>query len=85
MKALLPCLTWAFDKLASLCKWGFLVLSIYILYIDGFNCTLEDWLLVIALMSALVVTICEIFAMIHIRVLNPYINYVRQLRNTDNE
>lgn len=75
-----------FNVLANMFKWGFLVVSALILYRAGFNDGLSDWLLLLTILFALLVTICEIFVIIRLRLPNLYINYAKhRFRNSDNE
>jgi hypothetical protein len=86
MKGVLPCLTWLFNVLASACKWGFILLSALVLYRNGFTYTITNWLLLLTIIFALLVTICDFFAMIRIRLPYVYLTHAKQrTRNTDNE
>lgn len=85
MNDLLSCLSWLFNIMALMCKWGFLLLSVFILYKSGSVQTLTDWLLILTLLFAILVTICEIFAMLRVRLPNMYLTYAKRIRNPSDE
>lgn len=78
MTSVLPRLTWAFSILTSVCKWGFISTSLLIIYLDGFTYTVTNWLLLLTIMFALAVTICETFAILRVRLSYLIKPYARQ-------
>lgn len=85
MHVLLPSLAKVFNTLAVMCKWGFILVSTLIMYLNGFPFNAENFLLMLALFFAVLVTICELFAMILVRLPNLYSQYAKRIRNALNE
>ena len=74
-----------FNVLANFFKWCFIFISVMIMYFNGFDCTLEDWFLLLSIAFAFLVTICDLFAIMCVSIPKLFMYYANRARNSNNE
>ena len=83
---LLSFLTILLRMLVIVFERSFIIVSTLVLYLNGFTSTVSNWLLLLVIVFVVLVTICEIFAMLHVRLHQMYLTYGKQrIRNSTNE